>query len=394
MSARRADDSADLQRPSGLLPKDPPARAARWTAQLLLALALATLIFAVSFKLPETVVAPFVIVPVEGSAPLLAPVAGQVARVLVRTGQRVKAGDPLFEIRSDQVRDADARLRVLSADQEALTERVRALDAAHAAQLKLGDAELALAERDLGLRTQHLNAARSILTRKEKAVADGLLPQISLLSDRMLQAESENAQLQSQQHLQQLALQRQERLSAREQQRGAEAAEAEKLRLQIASLQSALVDSQGELRTLRAPFDAVVLSLALQTPGDVIGSGAQLCQLARLDGSALVRLTLPEADLARLQIGQTARLFVAAYPYQRYGSVGAELNWISPTPLSGAADAGFIAHATLQRGGDSMPLRVGMTGEARILVGRRTLLELALEPMRALRERMMIDEGP
>ena len=391
MSSKHARDHSAFERPSGLLPADPPARAARWAGWLLLALATAGTVFAVTFRLPETVVAPFVIVPVEGSAPMLAPVAGQIARALVRAGQSVKAGDPLFEIRSDQVRDADARLRGLREDQRALAERVRLLDAAHAAELKLGEAELTLAERDLGYRTQHLTAARSILTRKEKAVADGLLPQISLLSDRMLMAESENARTESEQRLQALALQRQERLAARAQQRGMEAAEAEKLGLQIAALESALTDSDGELRTLRAPFDAVVLSLAVQTPGDVIVAGAQLCQLARLDGDRVARLTLPEADLVRLQIGQTARLFVAAYPYQRYGSVAAALSWISPTPLNGTPDASFFAHATLPPGGTELPLRVGMTGEARILVGRRTLLDLALEPMRALRERVFVE---
>jgi membrane fusion protein len=386
-----ADNSAALDRPSGLLPKDPPARAARWTGQLLLALALATGVFAVSFKLPETVVAPFVIVPIEGTAPMLAPVAGQIARVLVRTGQSVKAGDPLFEIRSDQVRDADARLRLLTEDQRALVERVRALDEAHASQLKLGEAETALAERDLSFREQHLGAARNILARKEKAVADGLLPQISLLSDRMVMAESENARVLSEQRLQQLALQRQERLATRERQRGVEAAEAEKLSLQIASVQAAMRDSEGELRTLRAPFDAVVLNLALQTPGDVIALGTELAQLARLDGAGQARLALPEVDLARLHIGQTVRLFVAAYPYQRYGSVASELTWISPAALSGAQDAGFFALAKLQPGTADMPLGVGMTGEARILVGRRTLLDLAMEPMRALRERLIVE---
>ena len=38
----------------------------------MIALALAAAVFAVSFKLPETVIAPFVIEPVDGAAPLQA----------------------------------------------------------------------------------------------------------------------------------------------------------------------------------------------------------------------------------------------------------------------------------------------------------------------------------
>jgi len=59
-----ADQGSELlDRESPLLPKDTPARVARWTGWLLLALAGVTTIFAVAFKLPETVVAPFELEP-------------------------------------------------------------------------------------------------------------------------------------------------------------------------------------------------------------------------------------------------------------------------------------------------------------------------------------------
>jgi multidrug efflux pump subunit AcrA (membrane-fusion protein) len=381
-------DVSSFDQPSGLLPTDPPARAVRWTGWLLLALALAAMIFAVSFRLPDVVVAPFVIVPVEGTAPIQAPVAGLLANVQVRAGQRVLAGDELFVLRSDALRDADARLRQLHEDQRALTEQVAKRTLSHASELAASDAQIGLSERELGFRQQHYAATRTILERKEKAVKDGLLPQLTVLSDRLVLAESETARVLAEQQLQQVKLKRQQQLDQRSRERTDEAASAEKLRVQIDALTAQLATSAGDLQSIRAPYDAMVLSVAAQTPGSVIAIGAELCQLARLEAAGQAQLSLPEAQMQRLRIGQGARLFLTAYPYQRYGSVPSEIAWISPAPISGPNAPSFIALATLQSGREGMPVRIGMTGEARVLVGRRTLLELALEPIRGLREKL------
>ena len=55
-------------------------------------------------------------------------------------------------------------------------------------------------------------------------------------------------------------------------------------------------------------------------------------------------------------------------------------------------DSNFTALASLDRSeisaraGQSLPLRVGMKGEAHIIVGGRTMIEYAFEPIRQLRE--------
>jgi multidrug efflux pump subunit AcrA (membrane-fusion protein) len=69
------------------------------------------------------------------------------------------------------------------------------------------------------------------------------------------------------------------------------------------------------------------------------------------------------------------------------------LSWISQSAVSSRDGQQFIALATLDSstidvGGQSKPLRVGMRGEARIVVGNRTLIEYVLEPLRQLRENM------
>jgi multidrug efflux pump subunit AcrA (membrane-fusion protein) len=392
MSAQRASSGNELDRASGLLLSDAPPRAARYTGWLLLALAAAAIAFACLFRIPETVVAPFVVVPIEGGAPIQAPVAGELVSVDVREGQSVKAGATLFRIKSDVSRSADSLLRQLLEDQRALTERTRRLDQALGDATAIKDREIALTERELEFRRTYFASTREILDRKEKAAADGLLPRISLLSDRLLVAAAENERIASERQLQQLALDKSERVAARSRDRNEEAAESEKLTFRIAAARAQLAGADGDTRSLLAPYDAVVMSVAQTGAGAVVDIGAELCLLARIDAAGQPRLTLAEAALPRLHSGQSVRLFLSAYPYQRYGTQTAQLDWVSPSGLVDKQQTQFFALASLTSPTNpDLPLRIGMRGEARILVGRRTLIDYALEPVRALRERAFVE---
>lgn len=117
-----------------------------------------------------------------------------------------------------------------------------------------------------------------------------------------------------------------------------------------------------------------------------------LGQLARRE-KPHARLRLDESALARLEAGQRVRFFIEAFPYERYGSVTGRLDWITPAAVSAHDTSQFMAVAsldqtTLRGAGKTLPLRVGMKGEARILVGSRTLVEHIFEPIRQLRENM------
>jgi HlyD family secretion protein len=105
-------------------------------------------------------------------------------------------------------------------------------------------------------------------------------------------------------------------------------------------------------------------------------------------------MTLNEAGLAKLAITQRVRYFFEAFPYQRYGAVTGKLDWISPSAVTTTEGSRFVALGSLDsyeissRAGQALPLRVGMKGDAHIIVGGRTLIEYAFEPIRKLRESM------
>lgn len=384
-----------FQRPSleqecSLLPTDRPAQVARWTAWLLLAMFAAAVAFAWLVKLPEVVTAPFVLEPEEGADPIQAPLAAELAVVHVREGQKVKAGDELFALRSDEISNWQTRLRQAQEDQRALEERIPKLDEAHAEQLSIKDAEIAQAGYEVGFRQKFLDTSRDFLKRVETLAAAGLVSQVERIREDLEVVAAEKDLAVGERSRQQVTLQRQELVTLRSHQRRDEQAEAEKLKVQIANLQRQLVNCTGDVKSVRAPYDAVVLSLKQRNPGSVVGAGSELCQLARADARVVARLTLPESGLPRLRTGLELRLRYEAYPYQRYGSVPARLDWISPAVVSVPDGRAFQATCKLQPTDGLHPVsfRVGMRGEARILVGRRTLFEKALEPLRMLREKL------
>jgi hypothetical protein len=74
--------------------------------------------------------------------------------------------------------------------------------------------------------------------------------------------------------------------------------------------------------------------------------------------------------------------------------VTGKLDWISPSAVTTTDGSHFVALGSLDRyeisprAGQVLPLRVGMRGQAHIIVGGRTLIEYAFEPIRQLRENM------
>jgi len=108
-------------------------------------------------------------------------------------------------------------------------------------------------------------------------------------------------------------------------------------------------------------------------------------------------LQLPERGLALVHIGQPVKLLYDAFPYERYGVQYGTLTWLSPASSAGARGPTFRAFAELGAetvGVQGTPRAVlpGMSGRAAVIVGQRTLISYALEPLRQMRE--SLSAGP
>jgi multidrug resistance efflux pump len=377
---------------SDMLPQDPPPWIIRSLGWLLLGGFIFAVLLALIMRMPETVRCSFVLVPETGADPVQSPRQAVISRVGVSEGQIVKKGDELFVLQSDEIRGWDTQFRTSEAELRNREESLIKNDAASAAQIDIKTAEIEQAKSEVKFRESHAKTSRDLVNRMEKLAAEGGVSEVELVRARLDLAGSEKDYSVAQRTVQQVALDRKRMETERARQRGEELAEIEKLKMRVSALKSDLENTNQSMLTIRSPYDGVVISMDQRTVGGVVQQGQVLCQLSPLNAKPKARMIVMEAGLAKLAVAQRVRYFFEAFPYQRYGAINGKLDWISPSAVSSTDGPHFVAAASLDRTtistrpGQNVPLRVGMKGEAHIVVGHRTLIEYAFEPIRQLRE--------
>src|SRR5438128_1150836 len=379
---------------SEMAPQEPPPWIIRSTAWLLMAAFLFALLIAIVMRLPESVRCPFVLVPATGADPIQAPHQAVISHVAVSEGQTVKSGEELFVLRSDEIRGWDTQFRTLTEDLRNKEESLTESDTAYAAQLNIKKAEVEQAKSEVKFRENHAKTTRELVTRMEKLSEKGGISEVDLIKLKLDLAGSEKDFSVAQRTVQQVNLDRERMETERQRQRGEQLADIEKLKMRIGALKADLENTQQNLLTVRSPYDGVIISMDQRTVGSFVQQGQVLCQLAPKDAKPRARMVLAEAGFPKLAIAQRVRYFFEAFPYQRYGTVTGKLDWISPSAVTSPDGSHFIALGSLDRyeisqdAGKVLPLRVGMRGDAHVIIGGRTLIEYAFEPIRQLRESM------
>jgi len=228
----------------------------------------------------------------------------------------------------------------------------------------------------------------------EKLAKQGGQPEVDLIKLKFDLAGSDKDLSLAQRTLQQITLDRERMETDHARQRGEEQAEVEKLKVRIGALKKDMENAQQNLLSVRSPYQGVVISMDQRTAGSFVQQGQVLCQLAPKGSKPRARMTLNEAGLPKLAVAQRVRYFFEAFPYQRYGTITGKVDWISPSAVSTTEGSRFVALGSLDsyeissRAGQALPLRFGMKGDAHIIVGGRTLIEYAFEPIRRVREGM------
>ena len=158
-------------------------------------------------------------------------------------------------------------------------------------------------------------------------------------------------------------------------------------------MKEALFMGQGNQVSILAPHSGTILSLGVKSPGAIVSEGDPLCEMVSSSDIVEAELSIPEWGMGRIKNGQKVRLLYDAFPYQRYGIQYGMVRWISPATISTKEKQSFralteIKDAVIQVDGQSRPLLPGMNGKAEIVVGRRSLISYAFEPIRQLREKL------
>ena len=177
-------------------------------------------------------------------------------------------------------------------------------------------------------------------------------------------------------------------------------AERNETQTQLDKLAKELVKQQHRraLMELKAPQDGVIKDLATHTAGTVVQPGTVLASLVPQEERLKVEVWVSNEDIGFVRPGQPVKLKFAAYPFQKYGMGQGSVEHVSADAQSEeeARDAGLqaagqrplrykalvtLAANSLEMEGRQYPLTVGMQTAAEILLGDRTVAEYLLSPV-------------
>lgn len=373
-----------------------------WVLYLIAAAIAAALAWAAVARVDEITKADARIVP-EGREQVIASLEGGILQSLfVKEGDQVAAGQNLAELDPTRFKaqqaEGEARCISLKAQIARLTAEASGRPLVFPPEVEAVP-EVAQGERDsyvarkranddaAGSNQRGIDMLRRELAMSEAMSAKGLLSEVEVLHLRR--------------QINELALQSEDRMNRFRQDASVELS---RLRTEL----SALEDEQAgrrdvlERTMIKSPVRGIVKNIRVNTLGGVIGGGAPIMEIVPVGPAPLIEARVKPTEIGFLQVGQTAKIKLAAYDYALYGSIDGTIESISPDALGdpdhpNSADPTYyrvmlrVRKNTLKEKGQTLPLLPGMTGSAEVRIGERSVLNFLLRPMlkskEAFRER-------
>ncbi len=373
-----------------------------WALYLMLAALVCALSWASFARVDEVTKADARVVP-EGREQVIASLEGGILQELyVHEGQQVEEGQDLAELDPTRFQSQQAegatKLIALQASIARLTAEasgrplvfppeVQAASAVAQGEQDSYDARKRAIDSAVGSNQRDIALLRRELEVSEQMSAKGLLSEMDVLHQRR--------------QVNDLILQTEDRVNRFRQDASAELA---KQKTDLAQLQEQQAGRQDVLRrtVIKSPVRGLVKNIRANTLGGIIGPGAPIMEIVPVGKRTLVEARVKPGDIGFLQVGQTAKIKLAAYDYTIYGGLDGTIESISPDAIGdtehpGGADATYyrvmlrVDNNTLHEKGRKLPPLPGMTGSAEVRIGERSVLNFLLRPMlkskEAFRER-------
>jgi membrane fusion protein len=392
---------------TAFLESEPPHWAARGLAYVILALFVVAVVTAVAVHVPETVSGRFTLVPQQGADPVRALKEGVVSEVRAREGDPVTKGAILMMINSAPLSDRSSELRTLEAQRRTDQERLRIAASQYDTRRRADEAEdrrlqarLAFLERLVVSKQHRLEQTRQLADSFLAAMRTGSVARLDATRlDIEASTLAEDVQIATNDRddaraaIARLARDMEARdLEYREVRRGLEE-NVETARIRISTLQRDLVNLTDQGLAVVAPCDGSVLRLHVGSSGAIVREGEVLSEVACAGHRLEAEFSLPQAGVPLVKPGQSVKFRFDAFPYQRYGVQFGTVRWLGSAGMQGSDTTAFRAlvdlrHDSIRVRGQLRPLLAGMGGQADVVVGRRSLVSYAFEPIRALKENL------
>lgn len=151
-------------------------------------------------------------------------------------------------------------------------------------------------------------------------------------------------------------------------------------------------DKRTQLITLTAPIDAVVLEVAKLSPGSIVREAETFFTLVPLNAPLQAEVQVGSMDVGYIKSGQSVRIKLDAFPFQKHGTVDAKISSISQDVFRrdasnrSGADVYYLAKLAIETdklknmSGKSQ-LLPGMTLTGEIVVGNRSIFSYLAWPI-------------
>ncbi len=163
------------------------------------------------------------------------------------------------------------------------------------------------------------------------------------------------------------------------------------LQAELAALRQALgrIRVRIDRHDVRAPVRGVVKGLQANTIGGVVPPGGVLMEIVPLGKELIVETRITTRDVGHVQIGDPVTVKVATYDFARYGGITGQLTDISATTfLDEEGEPYYKGMVSLDKtyvgtNPEQNKVTPGMTVQADIQTGQKTLFEYILKPIYA-----------
>jgi len=402
------------------------ARRACYAISFLLA---ALVLWASVAPIEEVAVAPGQVVPAESVSQVHHLEGGIIKEVLVEEGERVAQGQSLVMLRPElagsdlgQLRARAANLKLkrvrlsaligdskpdfgkLGREYPALAEEQRAAyhEAAEQAREERREAEIAVkrlkrqietARKEARSLRQQMVFQREQTKMREESHRKGYTSRHLLLQSRTALEETRQRLLSVEGRIAE-ALSR--RAEARAKLRALRARQRSKWADARAEVNAKLSEVEETLKKYRdrvqrlavtSPVEGVMQSLSYKSAGEVIKPGARVAEIVPAEGQVIAEVELQPSDIGHVSVGNPARITLSNYDPRAVGFLNGRVHDISPTTVEDKEGRFFyrvriaLKSQELKKDQIAYPLLPGMTLQAQIRTGSKTLARYMLKPV-------------
>jgi HlyD family secretion protein/adhesin transport system membrane fusion protein len=158
--------------------------------------------------------------------------------------------------------------------------------------------------------------------------------------------------------------------------------------MQVRETLTKLQDRADRL-VVRAPVAGRLKDLKVRSPGAVVPPGMVVAEIVPQDQLLKVDARISPRDVGHIRPGQTVAVKVESYSFSTYGAIGGRVERIAASTTTDPDGALYYkAVIALDQGYAGMEsgrnlLQSGMTVQAEIVTGERSILQHLVEPVHA-----------